>query len=179
MAGAEAGRFIAVAFPDDQTRILAYNRVVADLNGETPESFVGRLRGAEIVVTAGRPTPSAPGHVSMYLDGTWHDIELPAAAPGAPRADALDVAVLQREVLEPYLGIGDVRSDKRIDFVGGLRGTAELERLVQSGKAAVAFSMYPVSVDDLMAIADAGGIMPPKSTWFEPKLRDGLLTHLV
>jgi len=98
---------------------------------------------------------------------------------GTPRADALDVERLQRLVLEPHLGIGDPRTDKRIDFVGGIRGTAELERLVTSGRAAVAFSLYPVGIDDLMSIADAGGIMPPKSTWFEPKLRDGLVTHLI
>ena len=100
-------------------------------------------------------------------------------APGTPRAESLDVEVLQRRVLEPLLKVGDPRSDKRIDFVGGARGPQELERLVQSGKAAVAFSLFPVSVDDLMSIADAGGIMPPKSTWFEPKLRDGLLVHLI
>jgi uncharacterized protein (DUF1015 family) len=115
----------------------------------------------------------------MYLAGRWHRLALPPAPAGTPRADALDVEVLQRRVLEPLLKVGDPRSDKRIDFVGGVRGPQELERLVQSGKAAVAFSMFPVSVDDLMSIADAGGIMPPKSTWFEPKLRDGLLVHLI
>jgi len=115
----------------------------------------------------------------MFLGGRWHDVTLPQPAPGTARADALDVEVLQKSVLEPLLGVGDPRTDKRIDFVGGIRGSAELERLVNSGKAAVAFALHPVSVDDLMAIADAGGIMPPKSTWFEPKLRDGLLTHLI
>ena len=115
----------------------------------------------------------------MFLDGRWHTLELPAPAAGTPRSDTLDVEVLQQRVLSPILGVGDVRTDKRIDFVGGIRGPAELERLVKAGKAAVAFSMYPVSVADLMSIADAGGIMPPKSTWFEPKLRDGLLVHLI
>jgi uncharacterized protein (DUF1015 family) len=115
----------------------------------------------------------------MFVGGGWHSIELPPADTGAARADGLDVERLQRHVLAPLLGVGDPRTDKRIDFVGGIRGTAELERLVESGKAAVAFSLYPVGIGDLMAIADAGGIMPPKSTWFEPKLRDGLLVHLV
>jgi uncharacterized protein (DUF1015 family) len=115
----------------------------------------------------------------MYLAGRWHRLTLPAVASGTPRDESLDVEVLQRRVLEPLLKVGDPRSDKRIDFVGGARGPQELERLVQSGKAAVAFSLFPVSVDDLMSIADAGGIMPPKSTWFEPKLRDGLLVHLI
>jgi len=118
--------------------------------------------------------------VSMYLDRKWYSIELSTAPPqDDSRASGLDVALLQRHVLEQLLGIGDIRSDKRIDFVGGARGTASLEQAVDSGKAAVAFSMYPVTIDDLMAIADAGGIMPPKSTWFEPKLRDGLLVHLI
>ena len=109
----------------------------------------------------------------MYLAGRWHTVTLLSAR------DALDVDLLQSSVLEPILGITDVRTDKRIDFVGGIRGAGELEALVNSGRSAVAFSLYPVSVDDLMRIADAGGIMPPKSTWFEPKLRDGLLSHLL
>ena len=178
-AASEAGRFIAVAFPDRETRILPYNRIVTDLAGETPASLVARLRANEIVVTHGTATPPRAGVVSMFLDGAWHQIELPATPPGTPRAEALDVEVLQKQVLEPLLKVGDPRTDKRVDFVGGGRGTAELEQHVKSGRAAVAFSLYPVSVDDLMAIADAGGIMPPKSTWFEPKLRDGLLTHLI
>jgi uncharacterized protein (DUF1015 family) len=115
----------------------------------------------------------------MFFDGRWYSLSLPASPAGTSRADALAVAVLQRAVLEPVLGIGDVRTDKRIDFVGGARGTGALEALVTSGQAAVAFSMYPVAVDDLIAVSDAGGIMPPKSTWFEPKLRDGLLVHQI
>jgi len=115
----------------------------------------------------------------MFLGGRWYGIELGEAPAGLAAADRLDVSRLQDAVLAPMLGIGDVRSDKRIDFVGGARGPAELEKLVNSGRFAVAFSMYPVSVDDLMAISDAGGIMPPKSTWFEPKLRDGLLSHVI
>ena len=115
----------------------------------------------------------------MFLAGAWYDAGAAEARRGPPAGRCLDVEVLQRHVLAPLLGVGDPRTDKRIDFVGGIRGPAELERLVTTGKAAVAFSMFPVSVDDLMAIADAGGIMPPKSTWFEPKLRDGLLVHLI
>ena len=114
----------------------------------------------------------------MLLDGLWYTITLGDAAAGSA-SDRLDVQRLQNDVLTPLLGIGDVRSDKRIDFVGGARGTSALEKMVTSGKAAVAFSLYPVSVNDLMQIADAGGIMPPKSTWFEPKLRDGLLSHVI
>jgi uncharacterized protein (DUF1015 family) len=116
----------------------------------------------------------------MYLDGAWHTIDLSKATPAdGSRASGLDVALLQQHVLERLLQIGDIRTDKRIDFVGGARGTQALERAVSSGTAAVAFSMFPVTVGDLMAIADSGGIMPPKSTWFEPKLRDGLLAHLI
>jgi uncharacterized protein (DUF1015 family) len=116
----------------------------------------------------------------MYLAGRWYRLDLGAIAPeDGSRASSLDVALLQRAVLEQILNVGDVRSDKRIDFVGGARGTRALEDAVNSGKAAVAFSMYPVTVDDLMAVSDAGGIMPPKSTWFEPKLRDGLLVHTI
>jgi uncharacterized protein (DUF1015 family) len=115
----------------------------------------------------------------MFLDGRWYTIALGEAPPGLEPADRLDVSRLQQTVLSPLLGIGDVRTDKRIDFVGGARGTLELENLVRSGRFAVAFSMYPVRVDDLMQVCDAGGIMPPKSTWFEPKLRDGLLSHVI
>ena len=115
----------------------------------------------------------------MFLDGRWHTLVLGEAPRDLRPADRLDVSRLQDTVLSPVLGIGDVRTDKRIDFVGGARGTSELEKLVSSGKAAVAFSLYPVSVDDLMRVCDAGGIMPPKSTWFEPKLRDGLLSHVI
>jgi uncharacterized protein (DUF1015 family) len=114
----------------------------------------------------------------MYVAGQWYGLDLDSVARKSGTA-ALDVSILQDAVLDPVLGIKDIRIDKRIDFIGGVRGTAELERLVNAGQAAVAFSLYPVSVDDLMQIADAGGIMPPKSTWFEPKLRDGLLSHLI
>ena len=173
-----AATFIATAFPDTQVRILPYNRVVKDLGGKTPEALFAALRPM-IADRAGEATPRHRGEVGMYLGGRWHTLVLPVPAPGIARADALDVEMLQRHVLEPHLGVGDPRTDKRIDFVGGIRGPAELERLVSTGKADVAFSLFPVGIEDLMAIADAGGIMPPKSTWFEPKLRDGLVVHLI
>jgi uncharacterized protein (DUF1015 family) len=174
----EGGTFVATAFPDRDVRILSYNRVVKDLGGKTPAQLLSAL-GAMVKPGAGASTPARRGEVGMYLDGSWRTLTLPPVPAGTPRADALDVERLQRLVLEPHLSIGDPRTDKRIDFVGGIRGTAELERLVTSGRAAVAFSLYPVGIDDLMSIADTGGIMPPKSTWFEPKLRDGLVTHLI
>ena len=171
--------FLAVAFPHDQVQILPYNRVVKDLAGQTPAEFLEKLRKV-LAVRQGSPEPPRQGVVSMYLGGKWYELDLAGLAPkNADRADTLDVSVLQARVIAPLLNVGDVRTDKRIDFVGGARGTKELERLVDSGKGAVAFSMYPVSVDDLISIADAGGIMPPKSTWFEPKLRDGLIVHLI
>jgi uncharacterized protein (DUF1015 family) len=170
--------FIAVSFPADEMQILPYNRIVRDLAGLSTESFLDAVRGRGVGVAAGSAEPSRPGVVAMFVGGRWWQLELPAVPQGTPRADALDVEVLQRELIAPVLNIGDVRTDKRIDFVGGIRGPAELERLVASGAAAVAFAMYPVRIDDLIAIADAGGIMPPKSTWFEPKLRDGILVHV-
>jgi uncharacterized protein (DUF1015 family) len=177
--GAGADTFIAVAFPDNQVAILPYNRTVKDLGGRTPEQFVSEVR-ARLPIAPGPAVPARQGDVSMYVGGRWYTVGVGSVAPeDDSRASGLDVARLQHGVLEPLLGIGDVRSDKRIDFVGGARGTSVLEDVVNSGKAAVAFSMYPVTIDDLMAISDAGGIMPPKSTWFEPKLRDGLLVHLL
>jgi uncharacterized protein (DUF1015 family) len=174
----ESSRFVAVAFPDAAMQVLPYNRVVADLAGRTPEALIQAIR-AVAHVSDGGPVPARAGDVAMFLAGCWYRVELPRAAPGTPRAEALDVAVLQERVLAPLFGIADPRTDRRIDFVGGIRGAAELERLVSSGRAAVAFSMHPAGVGDLMAIADEGGIMPPKSTWFEPKLRDGLLVHAI
>jgi uncharacterized protein (DUF1015 family) len=175
-AGSE---FVAVAFPDTQVCILPYNRVVKDLGNQKPDSLLASIELAGIAVRPGPSMPERRGEVSMYLGGSWHTLRLPAPEPGAGRVHSLDVDLLQRCVLEPLLKIGDVRTDKRIDFVGGIRGPVELERMVEAGEAAVAFSMYPVSVGDLMAIADTGEVMPPKSTWFEPKLRDGLLVNLI
>jgi uncharacterized protein (DUF1015 family) len=177
--GADASTFIAVAFPDDQMQILPYHRTVKDLAGRTPEQFLEEVR-TRVPVSSGPPTPNRKGEVSMYVAGRWYTVALDKAPPAdESHASTLDVARLQHSVLEPVLGIGDIRSDTRIEFVGGARGTKALEAAVDSGKAAVAFSLYPVTIDDLMSISDAGGIMPPKSTWFEPKLRDGLLIHLI
>jgi uncharacterized protein (DUF1015 family) len=178
-AGGEADYFIAVAFPDNQMHILPYNRTVKDLAGQTPAQFLAALR-ARIGVRDGSATPAGKGQVSMFLDGKWYALDLSQAAPAdGSRAETLDVARLQHHVLGPLLNVGDVRTDKRIDFVGGARGTAALEAAVKDGRAAVAFSLHPVTIDDLMSISDEGGIMPPKSTWFEPKLRDGLLIHTI
>ncbi len=177
--GIDADTFIAVAFPDDQMQVLPYNRTVKDLAGRSPQQFLDELRRV-VPVSAGGADPSRKGDVRMYLAGQWHALDFSGLAPeDDSHASSLDVALLQRAVLERLLNIGDVRSDKRIDFVGGARGTRALEKAVDSGRAAVAFSLFPVTVDDLMTISDAGGIMPPKSTWFEPKLRDGLLIHTI
>jgi uncharacterized protein (DUF1015 family) len=179
--GAGAGEwdtFVAVAFPEEQTQILPYNRVVKDLGSHTPESLLAAIR-ERLRVKTGPAMPARKGDVAMYLGGAWHTIEMTPAPAGTDPAGQLDVSRLHDLVLAPLLGIGDVRTDKRIDFVGGARGTGRLESLVSSGRAAVAFSLYPVSVADLMQISDSGGIMPPKSTWFEPKLRDGLLSHVI
>jgi uncharacterized protein (DUF1015 family) len=168
---------LGVAFPDDQVQVLAYNRLVKDLAGASPASLLSQLR-ERFAVAPGTDVPARRGEVSMYLDGEWYTIEMGNAPATLPAAERLDVNRLQELVLTPMLGIGDVRTDKRIDFVGGARGTRFLEEAVSSGRAAVAFSLYPVTIDDLMSISDEGGIMPPKSTWFEPKLRDGLLSHV-
>ena len=183
LRGANGGRgewdtVLAVAFPDNQMQVLPYNRVVKDLGSYSPQSLLAKLR-EQHAVKEGPAMPARKGEVAMFLDGTWHTLALGAGPRDVSPADRLDVSRLQNTVLAPLLGIGDVRTDKRIDFIGGARGTSELERLVSSGKAAVAFSLYPVGVDDLMQVCDAGGIMPPKSTWFEPKLRDGLLSHVI
>jgi uncharacterized protein (DUF1015 family) len=180
VGSAEADWMLAVAFPDNQTQILPYNRVVKDLAGLTPDAFLAAVR-ARFPVAEGTPAPAGKGRVSMYIGGRWLAVDLAGTGPraGADVASTLDVSLLQEGLLAPVLKVADPRTDKRIDFVGGIRGTAELERLVSQGEAAVAFSMFPVGIGDLMRIADAGEIMPPKSTWFEPKLRDGLLTHLI
>jgi uncharacterized protein (DUF1015 family) len=170
--------FLGVAFPHNQVQVLPYNRVVRSLGSHTPQSFLAELR-KHFTVKQGPPVPVRKGEVAMFLDGCWHTVELTVPREGLAQADPLDVTRLQEVILTPLLGILDPRTDPRIDFVGGVRGTAALEELVRSGSAAVAFSLHPVSVSDLMAICDAGGIMPPKSTWFEPKLRDGLLSHVI
>ena len=172
--------FLAVAFPANQVRILPYNRVVKDLNGRSPSEFVAALKEKFSVAEDAAPSPHRKGEVSVYVGGRWYGLLIPPGGVATGGAiGSLDAALLQEKVLEPLLGIRDIRTDKRVDFVGGIRGTAELERLVDSGKFAVAFSLYPVSLDELMAVSDANQIMPPKSTWFEPKLRDGLLIHSI
>jgi uncharacterized protein (DUF1015 family) len=171
--------FMAVLFPAEQLKILPYNRVVMDLNGNTPEELLSKISENFIVELTETPTPEGKRIIKMYLDGQWYKlkpkdtIKLSNDSIG----ENLDVSILQNYLLTPFLGIKDPRTDKNIDFIGGIRGTAELENLVKVGIAKVAFSMYPVSIEDLINISDAGEIMPPKSTWFEPKLRDGLLTH--
>lgn len=172
---------LGVAFPDSEMRIQAYNRVLTDLAGQTPEQFLEAVRTQFEVRGNANPIPSK-GHVSMYLKGSWYDVDLSLSiAPDESRCevDHLDVAVLQEQLLQPMLKVRDIRTDSRVTFVGGVRGTDELARLVNTGKAAVAFSLAPVTTEELFAVSDAGDIMPPKSTWFEPKLRDGLLIHQV
>ena len=170
-------RFLAVAFPDRQTRILAYNRTLSDLAGATPERFLDAVSARLEVTPDADPVP-VRGATAMYLAGRWYEVTLAPPARPDDAVGALDVARLQDQILGPLLKVEDIRTDPRVRFVGGVRGTAALEQQVDSGAAAVAFSMAPVRVAELLAVADAGSIMPPKSTWFEPKLRDGLLTHL-
>ncbi len=176
--GAGYPTMLAVAFPHDQMQVLPYNRIVKDLNGLSPEAFLKAV-AERFEVAPGPAAPGRRGELSMYIQRSWHTLR-PRATPD--RADAigsLDVSILQEQLLEPVVGIADVRTDKRIEFVGGIRGSAALEALVDNGRAAAAFSLYPVSVADLMKVSDEGAIMPPKSTWFEPKLRDGLLIHAI
>lgn len=168
--------FPAVLFPASQLTVLPYNRCVHDLNGLTESGFIAAIQQRFTLAGNANPTPPGPGHVAMYLGGNWYQLSW-KSNPHLDPVSALDVSVLQNSVLASLLGITDPRTDKRIEFIGGVRGTDELEQRVKTGAAAVAFSMFPVTVDQLMAVADAGQCLPPKSTWFEPKLRDGLLTH--
>jgi uncharacterized protein (DUF1015 family) len=176
--GADKSTMLAVAFPHNQVQILPYNRTVNDLAGLTPESFLHEVR-ARFIVESGPAMPARRGDIAMYFQSGWHTLRPRVAPDASDPIRSLDVSRLQEQLLAPVLKIADVRTDKRIDFVGGARGTNALEQLVDSGKAAVAFSLFPVSVTDLMSVSDAGEIMPPKSTWFEPKLRDGLLIHVI
>jgi uncharacterized protein (DUF1015 family) len=179
----EYNRFLAVVFPDEQMQILPYHRVVKDLNGRSPEEFLDAVRGRfNVTEDAKREGPGKAGHWHMYLGGKWYGLTLRddmAHTLSDDPTTALDVSLLQQNLLDPVLGVTDPRTDKRIDFVGGIRGTRELERLVDSGRAEVAFAFYATSMDDLLRVSDAGGIMPPKSTWFEPKLRDAILIHTI
>ncbi|MFA8342912.1 MAG: DUF1015 domain-containing protein [Rhodothermaceae bacterium] len=170
--------FMAVLFPGEQLKILPYNRIVYTMNGLSNEEFLTKIQENFSVEESGIKDPAGRKEFQMYLDKKWYTLNpTENVKPGETIGENLDVSILQDFLLSPVLGIGDPRTDENINFVGGIRGTGELEKLVDSGKAKVAFSMYAVDVDDLMNISDAGEIMPPKSTWFEPKLRDGLAVH--
>lgn len=180
----EYNYFLAVIFPTEQVRILPYNRIVHNLNGLNKEEFLSKISEKFSLKKSNEKEPENKRSFGMYLDGEWYllkagDSVMASNSLSDSVAGTLDVSILQDFILNPVLGIEDVRTSKNIDFIGGIRGTKELEKLVDSGKAAVTFSLHPVSVDDLMKISDAGEIMPPKSTWFEPKLRDGILVHLI
>ncbi len=198
-----AAFFLSVIFPHNQVRILPYNRVLKDLNGLSATKLLEKLDGVFIINAA---KPAAPEHESeasflndeslshvrqefvtarkhelgLFLEGQWHTLNFrPRFAATTDPIEKLDVTLLQKYVLDPIFGIDDPRTSQRIQFVGGIRGAAELERLVASGEYACAFSMFPTGIEDLMSVADAGGIMPPKSTWFEPKLRDAMFCHMI
>lgn len=172
--------FLAVLFPHDQLRVLPYNRVLRDLNGLSPEDLLERLTSVFRITPEGDGSPRAKGCLALYLAGKWHSLEFQGSAlADATGIEGLDVSLLQRQVLGPVLGIEDPRTSRRIGFVGGIRGTEELRKLVDTGEYACAFSMFPTSVEDLMTIADQNEIMPPKSTWFEPKLRDAMFCHRI
>jgi uncharacterized protein (DUF1015 family) len=175
-----SGQFLAVIFPHHQMQILPYNRVLKDLNNWTPEQLLEILGAVFIIDPVGKASPVFKHELGLYLQGKWHTLAFHyKLATTSGLIDSLDVSLLQQHVLSPVFGIDDSRTSKRVNFVGGIRGTAELEKLVNSGEYACAFSMFPTSINDLMSIADAGGIMPPKSTWFEPKLRDAMFCHLI
>ncbi|MGE5386957.1 MAG: DUF1015 domain-containing protein [Betaproteobacteria bacterium] len=180
-ASASAEHFLSVIFPAHEMRIMDYNRVVRDLNGLSVEAFLARIGESFAVAPVdGQVHPEKPGVVGMYLGGRWYRLEIqPQLIPSHDPVKRLDVSLLSDYLLAPILGIADLRRDKRIDFVGGIRGLAELEGRVDSGEMAVAFAMHATRMTDLMAVADSGEVMPPKSTWFEPKLADGLVSHVI
>jgi len=172
--------FLAVIFPHNQMKILPYNRVVRDLNGLDSEAFLARVGERFLVRPSERKTPERSRELTMFLDGRWHILEArPGTFDPADPIRSLDVSILQENLLAPVLGVADPRTDKRIDFVGGIRGAAGLEKKVLAGGFRVAFSMFPTTIDQLFDVADGGKIMPPKSTWFEPKLKDGLVVHMI
>jgi uncharacterized protein (DUF1015 family) len=173
--------FLVVSFPEPEVKILDYNRIVKDLNGLTPEGLVEKLRASfDIEAADSAAKPAKPGQFGMYVAGQWYSLDFTGDVPAdASASDRLDVSVLTAHALSPVLGVGDPRTDPRIDFVGGIRGMAELEKRVDSGDWAVAFALYPTSIPDLMSVADATEIMPPKTTWFEPKLADGLISLML
>ncbi|MEI8038060.1 MAG: DUF1015 family protein [Verrucomicrobiota bacterium] len=178
-AGGSAG-FLSVIFPHNQMRILPYNRVLKDLHGSSPAQLLAALGRVFEITDHGLPAPAAKHQLGFYLAGQWHGLRFrPEFTRAGSAIDLLDVSLLQQLVLAPMFGIDDPRTSERVAFVGGIRGTDELEKLVDAGEFACAFSMFPTGIEDLMSIADAGGIMPPKSTWFEPKLRDAMFSHLL
>jgi uncharacterized protein (DUF1015 family) len=175
-----SGQFLTVIFPHNQMQILPYNRVLKDLNGHTPEQLLKKLAAVFEIKPGGNAKPAHKHELGFYFQGQWRTLHFkPQFTATSDPIERLDVTLLQKQVLAPLFGIDDPRTSKKINFVGGIRGTAELEKLVNSGEYACAFSMFPTSIEDLMSIADAGGIMPPKSTWFEPKLRDAMFCHLI
>jgi uncharacterized protein (DUF1015 family) len=175
-----SGEFLTVIFPHNQMQILPYNRVLKDLNGLTPAELLKKLEEVFNIIRLGSATPTRKHEVGFFMNRRWHTLTFkPKLTVGNDPIEKLDVTLLQKLVLAPLFGIDDPRTSKRINFVGGIRGTAELEKLVDSSEYACAFSMFPTSIEDLMSIADAGGIMPPKSTWFEPKLRDAMFCHMI
>jgi uncharacterized protein (DUF1015 family) len=175
-----SGFFLSVLFPDNQVRILPYNRVLKDLNGLSPEQVLEKLDGVFVMHRDGQPQPTRKHELGFYIAEQWYRLNFrPRFVATSDPFEKLDVHLLQTYVLDPVFAIADPRTSARINFVGGSRGTGELENLVDSGEYACAFSMYPTSIEDLMLIADAGRIMPPKSTWFEPKLRDGMFCHML
>jgi uncharacterized protein (DUF1015 family) len=174
----ESGYFLAVIFPHDQMQILPYNRVLKDLNGLTPEAILRKLETVFTVKINGWPQPVRPHELGFYFQGQWRTFVFQAQFTASGDAlENLDVNLLQKHVIHPIFGIDNPRTSQRINFVGGIRGTRELEKIVDCGEYACAFSMYPTRIEELLAVADSGGIMPPKSTWFEPKLRDAMFCH--
>jgi uncharacterized protein (DUF1015 family) len=176
----QSGTFLTVIFPHNQMQILPYNRVMKDLNGLTVPDLLKKLEETFNIIRLGSPKPTRKHELGLFINRRWHTLTFKTklTAVNDP-IEKLDVTLLQKHILAPIFGIDDPRTSKRINFVGGIRGTAELEKLVNSGEYACAFSMFPTSIEDLMTIADAGGIMPPKSTWFEPKLRDAMFCHMI
>jgi uncharacterized protein (DUF1015 family) len=174
----ESGYFLSVIFPHNQMQILPYNRVLKDLNGHSPAKLLEYL-SVFLMDENGSAAPKQKYQLGFYFQGKWRTLSLQPKALNKDAIENLDVTLLQKNILAPIFGIDDPRTSKRINFVGGIRGTGELEKLVNSGEYACAFSMFPTSIEDLMTIADAGGIMPPKSTWFEPKLRDAMFCHMI
>lgn len=178
-----SGWFLSVIFADSQVQILPYNRVLKDLNGLSPEALLEKLDGVFIIGSPsplGQTTPTRRHELGLYLDGQWRKLTFrPRFAATTDPIERLDATLLQKYVLDPVFGIADPRTSKRVEFVGGIRGAAELQKLVDGKEGACAFLMHPTRVEDLMAVADAGGLMPPKSTWFEPKLRDAMFCHLL